>query len=58
MENCAYHIFKPDKGKAYQRQCGNDEIEIGKSGSGEPVCCSYEKEEKGGDTRWKKYLES
>jgi len=45
VQNCKYHILEKNEGKAYQNQCGNDEIEIGVNFEGKPECCSYEKED-------------
>lgn len=47
-KECVYNMFKPEKGEAYQYQCGNDEIEIGWGIENEkyPMCYTYMKEEK------------
>jgi hypothetical protein len=43
MTDCVYHEFLRSEGKAYQNQCGNNEIEIGHYGQ-IAQCYSYEKE--------------
>lgn len=42
-EDCEYFEFKPNKGTAYQKQCGNDEIEIADMRDGTAQCLTYEK---------------
>ena len=45
MEECIHHIFLKDEGKAYQHQCDNDKLEIGRNENGIPQCFSYVKED-------------